>query len=500
MHTHCGWDPLIPLTTMASLARVLLLGAVAVASAARICDVMSYGASGDGSRYDTDAVRTAIAACTGVEGGATVLFGAGHTFLTGCFNVTSNIRLQVDGRIVGSPNATGYVLVDYLPWYGPDPPQAVSPLSLDAEDDAAVSARTPADTREWQPLIQSWYADNVSIVGSGTIDGSGEAWWRCADSGATSAKPPCSGYPRPHGIRLVGGVGFEVSGITLQNSPMWQLHLAFVTDVHVHDVKIFAPESPASHNTDGIDPDCAQNVLIERVEIRTGDDNIAIKSGRNWYGRTFGRPSRNITVRDSVFGVGHGFSIGSEMSAGVSDVLFANITGDGLATGLRIKSERGRGGLITNVAYRDIRLTNVKGQAIQITMNYDPGLAPTNETATPHLSNVSVVGFTSSGSRQGWLLDGLPESLLQGLEFRDVSIEGVPPAKYIARCDFVGAASCDGVSPSCPPCIKAAARAPALPPPPAQNPFCGFERERNTVTLQLVCVAGVIDNIVREVE
>lgn len=247
-----------------------------------------------------------------------------------------------------------------------------------------------------------------------------------------------------------------------------------------------------------IDPDCAQNVLIERVEIRTGDDNIAIKSGRNWYGRTFGRASRNITVRDSIFGVGHGFSIGSEMSAGVSDVLFQNISGDGLATGLRIKSERGRGGLVSNIAYRDIRLSNVQGQAIQITMNYDPGLQPTNETATPHLNNVTVVGFSSVGSKQGWLLDGLPESLLENLSFKNVSITGVSPTKYINKCDYVGSAVCNGVSPSCPPCIKAAAqRSRALPPPPPSNPWCGFARERNTVSLQLVCVEGVVDNVVR---
>jgi polygalacturonase len=73
---------------------------------------------------------------------------------------------------------------------------------------------------------------------------------------------------------------------------------------------------------DGIDPDCAQDVLIERVFISTGDDNIAIKSGRNWFGRTYGRPSQNITVKDSIFGTGHGISIGSEMSGGVYNVLF----------------------------------------------------------------------------------------------------------------------------------------------------------------------------------
>ena len=74
--------------------------------------------------------------------------------------------------------------------------------------------------------------------------------------------------------------------------------------------------------SDGIDPDCAQDVLIERVFISTGDDNVAIKSGKDWLGRLYGRQSQNITVRDSIFGTGHGITIGSEMSGGVYDVLF----------------------------------------------------------------------------------------------------------------------------------------------------------------------------------
>jgi len=375
----------------------------------------------------------------GAAGGGTVHFAAGRTFLTGCFNVSSNTILQIDGTILGSPNSTGYVLVDPLPWYGPDPPQK-------------LAARNVAqDPREWQPLISSFGASNISILGTGVVDGQGEPWWGCASNMSLA---PCSGYPRPHGIRLVGGSGFEIAGITVKDSPMWQVHLAFVTDVHVHDMAVLAPAT--SHNTDGIDPDCAQDVLIERVRISTGDDNIAVKSGRNWYGRTFGRPSRNITVRDSVFGTGHGISIGSEMSGDVYDVLFQNISGTGMVQGVRIKSERGRGGLVANVTYRDIRLSGITGEAVQLTMNYDPGLPPTNATATPRLRNVTLDGVVVDGSAQGWLIDGLPESKLEGLVLRNVSLRGVTKA-LVVGCDYLDAASsaCDAatVLPACPPCF-----------------------------------------------
>ena len=441
------------------------------------CDPLAHGAVGNGAVFDTDAVRAAVAEC-GAAGGGTVLFAAGYTFLTGAINVSSNTRLQVEGTLLASPNSTGYTLVDFLPWFGPNPPQSLAAGGVEVDD-----------AREWQPFISTWHASNVSIFGGGVIDGNGAAWWRCAGNMSLA---PCNGHARPHGIRFVYGVGFEITGVTIKDSPMWQVHPAFVSDVWIHDVTILAPDSMdkigPSHNTDGIDPDCAENVLIERVYISTGDDNIAIKSGRNWFGRTFGRPSRNITVRDCVFGAGHGMSIGSEMSGGVYDVRFENISGVGMGTGIRIKSERGRGGLIANVSYANIRLASTAGQAVQFvsgregamrcscaeppppsnlttppprrtrhptpqTLNYDSGLPPTNVTATPSLFNVTVDGLVSAGSKSGWLIDGLPESPLAQLTFRNVSIGGVPDKDYIVKCDYVQASVCDGVSPSCPPCI-----------------------------------------------
>ena len=119
----------------------------------------------------------------------------------------------------------------------------------------------------------------------------------------------------------------------------------------------------------------------------------------------------------------------------------------------RLFAQRGRGGLVENVTYRDIRLANTAGQAIQFTMNYSPSLPPTNATGTPALRNVTVDGLVSRTSKQGWLLDGLPESTLVGLTFRNVSIVGA--GTYVAKCDYVDQASsaCDGVTPSCPPCV-----------------------------------------------
>lgn len=126
---------------------------ITAALAWRVCDPLAHGAAGTGLVFDTLAVRAAVDECAG---GGTVLFSAGKTFLTGAFNVSNNTELRVDGTLLGSPNNTDYVLVNPLPWYGPDPPQAV----------ARALAGLDADPREWSPFIGSWYSNNISITGS----------------------------------------------------------------------------------------------------------------------------------------------------------------------------------------------------------------------------------------------------------------------------------------------------------------------------------------------
>ena len=214
----------------------------------------------------------------------------------------------------------------------------------------------------------------------------------------------------------------------------------------------FFPHASLTHPPTHFTHACA----VERVYIATGDDNIAIKSGRNWYGRTFGRASANITIRDSVFGSGHGLSVGSEMSGGVRDVLFQNITATGGVQGPRIKSERGRGGVVENVVFRDITLRDTK-LAIQLTDNYDPGIAPTNATATPIFRNITLENIVAVGAASGWVLDGLAESPIHGLTLRNISIAGPSKASDLFKqCDFVDAstAACEGVRPACPPCAQ----------------------------------------------
>ena len=423
---------------MSSLPRLAAFAAALLGALARaaVFNVVDFGAVGSGRVYDTRAIAAAFSAAT-AAGGGVVLFPADHVFLTGCFNVSANTVVSVQGTILGSPNNTGYVLVDPLPWFGG---WGLLPNN----------GQNATDPREWQPLVQGWYVNNVTFNGGGVIDGNGGAWWACAGN---LAAPPCNSYPRPHGIRLVGSTGVHIHNLTIRNMPMWQTHLAYVTGAHLHDLTITAPVG--RHNTDGIDPDCAQDVLIERVFVSTGDDMIAIKAGRDWNGRTFGRPSANITIRDSVFGSGHGLSIGSEMSGGVVNVSFSNLlvngTGGSNLAGIRLKSERGRGGAIANISYTNITLIDISGQAIQMTLNYDSSVPPTNASGTPTMTGISLVDVTAIRPGTGWQIDGLPESPLRGVTFTRVNISGA--SKLFGACDYIEASACVNVVPACPPCV-----------------------------------------------
>jgi hypothetical protein len=148
--------------------------------------------------------------------------------------------------------------------------------------------------------------------------------------------------------------GLRIFDVSIRNSPFWNLHPYWSRDIWIHHINITA-DSPANahYNTDGIDPDSCEDVLIEDYYYCAGDDAIAIKSGWNVAGILYGRPSRNITVRRSTSGCRGGWTIGSEASAGVEDVLFEDLVSTG-ESGIRISGELDRGGFVRNVTFRNL--------------------------------------------------------------------------------------------------------------------------------------------------
>ncbi|OFP38744.1 glycoside hydrolase [Prevotella sp. HMSC069G02] len=288
----------------------------------------------------------------------------------------------------------------------------------------------------YSPSIYSYGADDVVVSGEGTIDGGGsnETWWpMCGKQvfgyvkGVTK-EAQVSGSRRrlqqlaeddvpwderrfglgqglrPQLINFVKGNRVRVSGVTLLHSPFWVIHPLLCKNVTVDGVKIWN-EGP---NGDGCDPEACENVLIQNTHFHTGDDCIAIKSGRNNDGRMWNKPSRNIIIRNCVMEDGHGgIVIGSEISGGCKNVYAEDCTMDSphLDRVLRIKTNNCRGGRIENINMRRVKVGQCKEAVVKINLDYEPE-EPCYRGFEPEVRDVNVEDVTCWKSAYGVLIVG----------------------------------------------------------------------------------------------
>jgi polygalacturonase len=357
------------------------------------CDPRTYGAKGNGVTKDTLAIQAAIDACAR-RGGGTVHLTAG-TYLSAPILLESNIALQLDrgATLLGSSNHEDY------------PPH--------------TEFRLP----DLQPLISAFNATNVAITGEGVIDGAGESWWQEArnikDHGILG-----TGHPRPKLIVFDHCKHVLVEGITVQNSPMWQVVPYYSDDVTIRNIKVLAP--PGSPNTDAVDPFSSSDVRIDHLYADVGDDNIAIKSGPiNSPGPD--DPSRDIIITDCTFLHGHGLSVGSEIAGGVRNIRVERIRFEGTDNGIRIKANRDRGNNVSHLVFRDIEMNGVKNTFI--ISEYYPKVFPSDGEAaqpitrlTPHFHDILIENATSTGSESAGVIAGLPEAPISGVVLHNVKI------------------------------------------------------------------------------
>jgi polygalacturonase len=202
-----------------------------------------------------------------------------------------------------------------------------------------------------------------------------------------------------------------VSDVTLQNSSMFHLVPRFIKDLTIERVKVRAPfDAP---NTDAIDPGSCTNVWIHHCDIDTGDDDIVIKQG-----------GTNILIEDCVIKHGHGLSIGSETASGIRNMLVRRCTLDGTDNGIRIKSMRGKGGLVENVRYTDITMHNV-ANAIYFDLNYVDNNYPDykgDPARTPAIKNILIDNVTIVNSKNAGKFVGLSDSPITAVTLRNVTL------------------------------------------------------------------------------
>ena len=391
---------LVPLLAIAEMA----LGAPAggpppanpAASAAAVYEVRAFGAKGDGHTLDTAAIQKALDQC-GQAGGGTVRLTAG-TYLSQPLTLRSKTTLRLEAG-----------------------------AKLQATDDPADFAADKPNT--FIAFLSGKNLTDVTLSGPGIIDGGGGKWWVPAEE--ARRKSPGYTLPRPNLIVLTGCRQVRLQDLTLQNSPKFHFVPAECEDVIVTNVTITAPAR--SPNTDAIDPSASRRVLITRCRIDVGDDNIAIKAGRKVEGREFA--CEDITVTDCTFLHGHGVSIGSETAGGVRNVLVRNCTFENTENGLRIKSSRGKGGVVENISYRDITMKKVD-PAITFTCYYmnnskgDPvqPSVPQKESAqavgdkTPVYRNIHIRNLTATCPDCAGTILGLPESPVKDVFLENVRI------------------------------------------------------------------------------
>jgi polygalacturonase len=356
------------------------------------CDPRTFGAKGDGTTNDTTALQAAIDSCA--RQGGVVHLSAG-TYLSAPIELKSNVTLELEkgATLLGSPNHTDYP--PHIEFHLPD----------------------------LQPLMSATNATNVAITGEGTIDGNGESWWQEArgikDHGILGTE-----HPRPKLILFDHCKHVRVEGITVQNSPMWQVVPYYSDDVVIRNVRILAPQH--SPNTDAIDPFSSSNVLIDHVYSDVGDDNVAIKSGPiNSPGPD--SPSRDITITDCTFMHGHGLSVGSELAGGAQNIHATRIHFEGTDNGIRIKANRDRGNDVGHLEFHDIEMKDVKNPLI-ISEYYPAVMPPDHEDTqpvtrlTPHFHDIVLENVTAIGSGTAAAIVGLPEAPITGVRLENVKI------------------------------------------------------------------------------
>jgi polygalacturonase len=374
---------------MRPLLRCVLLiaagaGLTGNATAAKVCAVRQYGAEGNGATNDAVAIQKAIDDCSGTYKGI-VLMDGGLVYVSSPLILKSHMTL----RIVGGTTLAG------------------------STDHADYPDNVEFKDKGKQALLAATNAEDVTIDGTGVIDGRGESWWD---------KPH---DPRPRLIVFDHCKHVHMSGVTVKNSPMWQIVPYYSDDVTFTHMKVLAPQH--SHNTDGIDPFSSSNIVIDHLTIDTGDDDVAIKSGQpDSPGPD--APSRHIVITDCTFLHGHGLSIGSEIAGGVQDVRAERIHFKGTDQGVRVKSNRDRGNAaIGRFIFRDITMEDVR-TPILISEFYPKVPDTISEEKvtrlTPFFDEITIENVTATGARQAALIVGLPESPIRNLKLIHVHLSG----------------------------------------------------------------------------
>jgi polygalacturonase len=414
--------------TIFILLAFLQIGILSV-NAERI-DMRKAGANPNGIKLNTVLINNTIETLN-TNGGGTLFFPTGK-YLTGAIKLKSNITIELEAgaTLLFSDNFD-----DYLPF-------------VEMRHEGIMM-------KSFSPLFYAVDAENITIKGEGKIDGQGKKWWDeffriitdmdkngirdinkyqpmwekendtkalYAETNEDYVSSMQRRFFRPPFIQPVRCKNVKIEGITIVNSPFWTINPEFCENVTVDGVTIANPVSP---NTDGINPESCRYVHISNCNISVGDDCITLKSGRDLQARKLGIADEDITITNCTMLAGHGgVVIGSEMSGGVKKVTISNCVFDGTDRGIRIKSTRGRGGVVEDIQVDNIVMKNIKEEAIILDMLYSNMPAEPLSERTPIFRNINISNLTGSEVLIPIKIRGLEESPISGITLTNINIDG----------------------------------------------------------------------------
>lgn len=381
-----------------------------------------------GAHPDEDATRAiqqAIAACH-AAGGGRVVVPAG-TWLTGAIRLRSRVGLHV---AEGATLRFTFNLADYpivlTRWEGVEC-WNYSPFiyALDEEDIAVTGTGTLDGGATWD----TWWAWNRKADGSVRQKAARDRLFALAERGVPVDERRFGegDYLRPNFIQTYRCRRVLIEGVTIVRSPMWEVHPVLSDNVIVRGLRI----SSHGPNNDGCDPESSRNVLIEDCVFDTGDDCIAIKSGRNADGRRLAMPTENLLIRRCEMKDGHGgVVLGSECSGGIRNVFVEHCRMDSpnLDRALRFKNNAVRGGLLENVHLRDIDIGRVAEAVVTIDFLYEEG---SQGDFTPIVRHVSLERVRSRGSPRVLFVRGYAGAVIDDLQIRDSRFEGLTASDVV---------------------------------------------------------------------
>lgn len=393
--------------------------------------ILKYGAVAGGQVDCREAINKAIDACN-KAGGGRVVVPAGE-FLTGAIKLRSNVNLHVSkgATLKFATNAAAYLPIVHTRWEG-------------------------MELMHLSPLIYAYEQTNIAITGEGTLDGQGKAFfWKWHGNPRYGGDPNVisqraararlyefmdrnapveerifggdKDYLRPQFIQPYKCKNVLIEGVRIVDSPMWEVHPVLCENVTVRNLHI-ATHGP---NNDGCDPESCKDVLIDNCFFDTGDDCIAIKSGRNNDGRRLNTPTENIIVRNCTMRDGHGgITVGSEISGGVRN-LFAHdnkLDSPDLWTAIRVKNNASRGGKLENFYYKNNTIGQVSRAVVEIDFNYEEGAKGEH---IPMVRNLQIDGLTCTTGNRALDLQGLANAPIYDIVLKNCTFGTIKNASII---------------------------------------------------------------------